>query len=443
MNKPRVTLALALAASLLAPSLVNAASPGPGEARRRWERLCRIRRDKFDVVLPGAMRDQGIDMWIVMMKEGHYDPLYEDLGRGYPGRVGFYVFTDRGTDRIERAALGVEGYMLEACGAYDLVKGDYDLKAFVAERAPKTIGVNMSEEMGSADGLSHSAFLELTKTLGEPWTSRIVSAERLVSAFRNRRVATEIAAFAEAGELSKEIAERALSNEVIAPGITRLEDVAWWMQDQLLARGLGSSFDRPSVYVTGPAGIEAVSNERIIQRGDGLIIDWGVCFLNLCTDVKRMAYVLKPGEGKAPASYQKAFDQAAKVREVIRRTIRPGRRADETLALLNAEVEKAGFAVMKEFNKPMGGATTDVIIGCHSVGNLGHGDGPSIAWFNPLRLTFTIDPSNLFSIEFFAYTPVAEWGGKKLRIPLEDDAIVTERGIEWLYPVNERILLVG
>lgn len=24
------------------------------------------------------------------MKEGHYDPLYDDLGRGYPGRVGFY-----------------------------------------------------------------------------------------------------------------------------------------------------------------------------------------------------------------------------------------------------------------------------------------------------------------------------------------------------------------
>jgi Xaa-Pro aminopeptidase len=157
-----------------------------------------------------------------------------------------------------------------------------------------------------------------------------------------------------------------------------------------------------------------------------------------------MAYVLKPGETKVPASYQRAFDQAVKVREAIRRTIKPGRRADETLALLNAEVAKLeGYAIMKEFNRPLGGTTTDVIIGCHSVGNLGHGDGPSIAWFNPLRLTFRIDPSNLFSIEFFAYTAVPEWGGRKLRIPLEDDGIATERGIEWLYPVNERILIVG
>jgi Xaa-Pro aminopeptidase len=200
----------------------------------------------------------------------------------------------------------------------------------------------------------------------------------------------------------------------------------------------------PSVYVTGPKGIEAVSNERLIERGDVVVIDWGVCFLNLCTDMKRMAYVLKAGETRAPASYQKAFDQAVRVRDTIRATIKPGRRADETLAALNQEVGRLpGFAIMKEFNKPMEGATTDVIIGCHSVGNLGHGDGPSIAWFNPLRLTFTIEPSNLFSIEFFAYTAIPEWGGKKLRIPLEDDAVATERGIEWLYPINERIRLIG
>ncbi|HEX6317174.1 MAG TPA: hypothetical protein VFZ73_20025, partial [Gemmatimonadaceae bacterium] len=42
------------------------------EARNRWERLCTIRREKFDRILPEAMRENGIDMWIVAMKEGHY-----------------------------------------------------------------------------------------------------------------------------------------------------------------------------------------------------------------------------------------------------------------------------------------------------------------------------------------------------------------------------------
>ena len=38
--------------------------------------------------------------------------------------------------------------------------------------------------------------------------------------------------------------------------------------------------------------------------------------------------------------------------------------------------------------------------------------------------------------------PASGWGGKKLRIPLEDDAIITERGAEWLAPLNERMLLI-
>jgi Xaa-Pro aminopeptidase len=414
------------------------------EARRRWEQMCQIRKDKFDYILPEAMRENDIDMWLVMMKEGHYDPLYDDLGRGYPGRVGFYIFTDRGGDRIERAALGVGGYMLEACGVYDIVTGSDGLQAFVAERAPERIGVNMSEEIGGADGLSHASYLELTRTLGEPWASRLVSAETLVSDFRSRRVASEIAAFTEAGHLSRAIAERALSNEVIRPGATTLEDVAWWMQDRLLEQGLGSSFDMPSVYITGPEGIEATSNRRVIQRGDLLIIDWGVCLMNFCTDVKRMAYVMKEGETGPPPGLQHAFDQAVKVRDVVRRTIKPGPTAADMLALINTRLAEAGFAVMEEFNKPMNiPGKTEVIVGCHSVGNLGHGVGPSIAWFNPKRLTFQIRPSNMFSIEFFAYTAAPEWGGKKVRVPLEDDAIVTERGVEWLYPVNNRILLVG
>ena len=89
------------------------------EARRRWEIQRQIRLDKFEQVLPKAMRAHGIDMWIVAVKENHYDPLWNDLGRGYVSGIGYYVFTDRGADRIERAALGPRGYMLSESGAYD------------------------------------------------------------------------------------------------------------------------------------------------------------------------------------------------------------------------------------------------------------------------------------------------------------------------------------
>jgi Xaa-Pro aminopeptidase len=432
-----VLLAVILTVPLLLPANAEAQ-----EARERWERLAQIRRDKFDLILPDAMRDNGIDMWITVMKEGYRDPLWMDLGQGYVGSIGYYVFTDRGGDRIERAALGIGGYLLERSGAYDIVSGSFDLGEFVAERDPRRIGLNMSQEIGGADGLTHTSYLHLVEELGEPYASRLVSAEKLASDFRSRRVASEIAAFAEAGEISRHLAERALSNEVITPGVTALEDVSWWLMQRLMERGLDTSFGMPSIYITGPDGIEATSNERIIQRGDLLMIDWGVGFLNMYTDMKRIAYVLRDDEAEAPAGLRHAFEQGLKVREVIRRTIKPGPTAGDMLEQLHDAIDEAGFEMMEEFNRPTGSDLTEVMIGCHSVGNLGHGIGPSIAWFNPKRMTFEIKPSNLFSIELFAYTKAPEWNGAQVRIPLEDDAIVTERGVEWLYPVNERILLI-
>jgi Xaa-Pro aminopeptidase len=434
------TLLLCLAHLLLAPPA--AAQDLANEARARWERQCQIRQEKFDLVLPGAMRDNGIGMWIVMIKEGLQDPLYEDLGRGFTGSKGFYIFTDRGGERIERTVFGIYGPMLEHCGVYDRVASSYDLRAFVAERDPQRIGVNMSEQLGVADGLSHSSYEYLVETLGEPYASRLVSAEKLVSAFRSRRVATEIAAFAETAELTRQIIEKALSNDVITPGVTTLADVAWWMQDQILARGMQSRYRMSSVYITGPTGIEDTSNERIIRRGDLVMTDFGLGYLNFFTDIKRMAYVLEEGEAAPPEVFQEAFRTAKDARRIMKNTIRPGRTALETLEILNREYRDAGFAIMETFNQPTDNSETEIIVATHSVGNLHHGAGPSLAWFNPLQQQWTIEPTNLFSIELFLYVPVPAWDGAKVRIPLEDNAIVTARGVEWLYPVADEILLI-
>lgn len=434
---------------LIAFSLLLLASPAiadtriKGEAQLRWERMNQIRQDKFDLVLPEVMRENDVDMWITVNREGYDDPLTDDFGRGYTGDWGFYVFTDRGGDRIERAALGIGTYLVEENGAYDIYSSDFDIKEFVAERDPETIALNFAEHIGGADGLTTTAMAKLTKELGDKYASRFVSAQKLASDFRSRRVVTEIAGFAEAGEMSRVIAERALSNEVITAGKTTLEEVAWWIREQQFAQNLGTSFGMPSVYITGPDGIEATSSDRIIQPGDFLSLDFGVGYLNFYTDLKRHAYVLKEGETKLPESIQKAFDNARQVREIIKRNIHAGKTAGEIFDLVNSKINEAGFSVMDTANSPTDSAdVVDIIIGCHSVGNLGHGIGPSIAWFNPERMTYMIHHNNIISIELFAYTALPEWGGKKLRIPMEDDAIITERGVEWLYPVNQRVLLI-
>jgi len=434
--KPRLRHSL-LTASLF---LLIAAPAGGQEARARWERMCQIRAEKFDLVMPTAMRNNDLDMWIVVMREGLLDPLWEALGRGYVGDWGYWVFTDRG-DRVERAVLGVGGYRLEQCGVYDYFGSADELASFVEERDPRRIGVNMAESIGGADGLSHTSYQHLRGTLGS-YGDRLVSAERFVSDFRSTRTAVEIAAFAEAGEMSREIAERAFSNEVITPGVTTLEDVAWWMSDQQLARGLESSFDMPSVYITGPEGIVATSSDRIIQRGDLLMLDWGVGFLDFYTDMKRIAYVLRDGEIEPPEGIRHAFERGRQVRDIMKATIRPAPTALQALNRTWTALEAAGFNRI-EFNQPTSDPTvTDVVLGPHSVGNWGHGLGPSLAFFNPTRMTYELRPGTLISIELFAYTANPEWNDAKIRIPLEDDAVVTERGVEWLYPVNDRILII-
>lgn len=428
--------------SLLCIAFASQAS-AKGEAQKRWELMNQIRLEKFDLVLPEVMRENGIDMWITVNREGFDDPLTEDFGKGYVGSYGYYIFTDRGEGRIERAILGVGTALVEDNGAYDIIGNADELRKFVEERNPQSIALNYARNIGAADGLSYTSHQKLTEELGQTFADRFVSAEKLASDFRSRRVASEIAAFARAGEMSRDIAERAFSNEVITPGKTTLAEVAWWMREQQFENHLGTSFGMPSVYITGPDGFVALSDDHVIQRGDFLAIDWGIGYLNFYTDMKRHAYVLQEGETHLPDSIQKAFDNGRAVRDILKGNIKAGRTAGDTYALLTERINDAGFRFMDKFNQPTDDpAIVDVIIGCHSVGNLGHGIGPSIAWFNPERMTYMIQPTNLFSIELFAYTAIPEWGGKKLRIPLEDDAIVTERGVEWLYPVNQKVLLI-
>jgi Xaa-Pro aminopeptidase len=197
----------------------------------------------------------------------------------------------------------------------------------------------------------------------------------------------------------------------------------------------------PSVYVTGPEGIAAVSNSRIVQPGDVIMIDWGVRLMNFGTDVKRVAYVLKPGETAPPASIQSAFDKALAVRDVLKRAIKPGVRADATMKAMDAALSAAGYGVIA-FNKPNADAKTDVVYGFHPVGNTGHDIGPSLTTWQPLQATFELYPHHIFSFEYFAYTPIKEWGGQKLRIPIEDDAILMEQGIQFLHPANYRLLII-
>lgn len=411
------------------------------EAKARSEMLNLIRKEKLDIILPQAMRENNIDMWIIVNKFGRNDPLSEDVGGGGPSDkwsegefLGYLVFTDRGGDRIERAALGARG----DSDLYDIFGETGDLRRFVEERNPKQIGINMSERVGAADGLSYTCYLSLVKALGEKYEARLVSAEKLVCDFRSRRVASEIALFQKVGEITSKLMERALSNEVITPGVTTLEDVGWWVAEQLAALGHRPSPGFP--YVIYPK--RASSREYIIQRGDLLSMDEGLNIINFYGCIKRIAYVLREGETDLPPSIKDAFGQGLKVRKILRKHVKPGRTGIDTLELLYRKVEEAGFERCEVEFVVSDSKNTEVNIGMHSVGNWVHGVGPAIWTEKPLRREMVLRPTHLLAFEFFMCVPLPELGGKKWIFGLEDDVVITENGVELLYPEIERINLI-
>ncbi len=430
------------------------------EARARYETMKMIRKEKFDLILPDAMRDNNIDMWIHVMMGGINDPLTLDLGVSgsitVTGTMTFVIFTDRGDDRIERALLGAGRGDLEL---YDIFGAERDLHDFVVERNPRRIAINMSDWLPASNGLTHTGYLRLVKMLGDKYASRLISAENLITDFRVRRVQAEIIAFAKICETQRQLMEEAYRR--IVPGVTTREELGWWFQEQLLSNGLitlPSGLNAPSAsYSTAPGLTGEVSHserENVYQRGDFLTWDVGLRYLNFGTDFKRKAYILKEGETSLPAGIQHVWDQGIQAREIIRKTIKIGYTAGEMEVIVIRALEDAGFIYTENtdigseyrvlINALGDSGKTGFFTSNHSVGNTGNSEiaaGPSMGAFRKGRFHFKIQQNHLFAFEFHIHAWVPELG-KVLSINFEDDSIVTEKGVEALYPRNDEIILI-
>ncbi len=295
-----------------------------------------IRKEKFDLVLPGALRDNDIDMWIHVMQQGNPDALELDLGGNASWTVddtlGFFIFTDRGGDRIERAVLGGRGDR----DIYDIFDSEKDVTQFVAERDPRRIAVNYSDWLPSSDGISHSAYKRFVKLIGDKYAERLVSAENVITLFRVRRVQTEIQAYAKLCEMQRLLMEEAYSR--IVPGVTTREELGWWVQDQLLERGLITLSSGP----TAPGGRRGGTYER----GQFLSWDFGTRYLNFGTDYKRNGYILREGENDVPDGIKHAWERGQRARDILEKTLKVGQTAGETMKIMIRNLEAEGYVYM-------------------------------------------------------------------------------------------------
>ena len=425
---------------LLAATLLFQSAPGPdltvtatrplGTLREQAELQQQWLQYRLDSVLPRLMRQNGVGMWIVAMREYNEDPAFWSLVSPttmFARRRTIYVFTDRGPQRgIERLALGggSQGGVYEAYVARDTVdpsigrrpelvgQGQWDLLArIVRERDPKTIAVDISHTHAFSDGLSAGEWEQLSRALPDGYLARVVRAERLPLDYQSIRAPGMLPVYKRMMDVVWAIIDTAFSNKVITPGKTTTDDVVWWMRQRVNDFGLGTWFHTDvDVQRRGQdlTGLDPV----VIQRGDVLHCDFGITALGLNTDTQHMGYVLREGERDAPEGLKRALLNSNRLQDLLLAEMRPGRTGNEVLTATLAAMRTAGI---------------NGTVYTHPIGDRGHGAGPLIGLWDHQegvqgRGDVTLLPGTWFSIELQATTPAPEWGGQLVRSAQEEDA---------------------
>src|SRR5215204_7624701 len=189
---------------------------------------------RLDTMLLPMMRQQKIDMWIVTNEEFHADPVTAYIAPAIPyvGRRDFFIFADRGGDKLDRLALVRYPeehlkYFFEVLNppGKDIAS---TLRRIVEERKPKTIALNMGGTRGATTGITQDAYKFLTETLGQDYASRFVPAAPLIVEYMDTRLPEELEHYRTAVALTDILTQRTFSNEVIKPDKTTVGDVRWW-----------------------------------------------------------------------------------------------------------------------------------------------------------------------------------------------------------------------
>ncbi len=398
---------------------------------------------RLETMLLPMMRQQKIEMWIVTNEEFHADPVtpYIAPPLPYQGRRDFFIFADRGGDKLDRLAL--VRYPEEALKRHFEILNPpgrdiaATLRRLVTERNPKTIALNMGGARGATTGLTQDAHKFLSETLGPDYASRFVPASQLIVEYMDTRLPEELEHYRTAVKFTEVLTQRAFSNEVITPGKTTVGDVRWWFLQQVNNAGLEVWF-QPDLRLqrqnqeTGKTQqfLSVAEESAVIQRGDVIHIDCGVNYLGLSTDWQKMGYVLREGEKDVPEGLKLAMANTNRLQDALFTHIKPGAKGFEVYDATMADMKKLGIEAM---------------IYSHSVGNQGHALGASIDFRRPTTGGSVEPPfreGSYTSIELNTTTPIKEWGGQKVTIMMEDDAYLTKDGMKWFRPRQTAFYLI-
>ncbi len=382
----------------------------------------------------GLLKEFGPDCWITFTRESEIngDPTLVFLA---PGPVTWHSAFIIGADGRSRAIVGLYDQRgIEETGAYDKVVGyvtgiKEPLLEYLKEIDPRTIGVNYSKGSEIADGLTHGMFLTLQEFLAEAgMAERLVPAEKIVSALRERKSTAEIGWMKKAVLATEEIFD--LVGRFIAPGKTELE-IAAFILAEAARRSLPPAWGRatcPAVF-TGPDTAQAHYSPtgRAVEPGHVVNMDFGVKVEGYCSDMQRTFYVLEPGQKAAPEEVTKGFQTLVRSIEAAKAAMQPGVEGRAIDAVARSIITTAGYA---EFPHALG----------HQVGRYAH-DGTALlgpAWEKYAQKPFQkLEEGMVFTIEPRLTVP-----GRGV-VTIEEMVVVTKDGAEWLGRPQKDLVLIG
>lgn len=403
------------------------------EVRDGWLKI------RLETLLPELMGREDLDLWIVVCREYNEDPVImtmlpaTSMSARRRAILLFARQADGGVERLTVSRYGYEGFY-EAAWKPEEEEQYACLARLVRERDPKRIGLNVSPTFAFGDGISHTEYQLLSQALGEPYASRLVSAEGLCVGWLERRLPEEIAAYPRLVETGHQIIARAFSSEVLHPGITTTDDVVWWMRQTMQATGLSAWF-QPTVDVQSPGNaFEFTESPCVtIQPGDLLHCDMGFHYLGLATDQQQHAYVLRAGESDAPAGIRAALQDANRLQDIHMAEMQVGRSGNEVLRSALKLAEAEGIRAQ---------------IYTHPLGYHGHAAGPLVGLWDrqdgvPGAGDYLLFDDTVYSIELNIVKSVPEWEGQDLRIMLEEDAVLSGGEMRWLDGRQTALYLIG
>ena len=408
--------------------------------RKQDELILKFLRKRLDTILPEAMHKAGLDMWLVLCQEDNPDPVFQTMipMNTWTPILQILIFFDRGPGK------GVERINLSMTNLLDLYDKPWNgvhseeqwalLPQIIAERDPKTIGINIGQVQWAAGGLTHNLYRQLLAVLPENYAGRLVSAEPACNHWLMSLCAEELEIYPHICALTHRIIANCYSRAHIIPGTTTTDDLEWDFWQISSDLGLGLSF-KPffNLVRSQDQAQQFPLDDKVIRRGDLIHCDVGNRYLRLCSDMQQWAYIRRDGESDAPAGLKRLLSEVHRLQKVYMDEFKLGLSGNQMLHNMLERARRAGIPGAKIYS--------------HSLGLYLHQPGPLIGlpWEqenNPGRGDVALEYNTVFTMELCIENEVPEWDGQKVRLSCEEDVSFTRTGCQPIDGIQSEFYLV-